>query len=203
MFVDPDDYINEDYLNALLHGQRESNADIVVAKVDVVLDDRLYPNRSEVFRLEAENRIRQFELINRRIIPSQKSNSELYDRISRASFSAWAKLFNIAIWEKIRFPEMVPRGEDLFTICETLSLAESVHYSDDAIYYYRVRNNGLSHSTITQDQYNMTKKSWLESCNRMIDKHPNERFKINALYAALEFLTLRPCLRKEKKYDNK
>ena len=202
VFVDPDDFINEDYLSALIHKQRESDADIVAAKVDCILDENMYPGRSDVFKLRVENFIRQSGLLNRRIIPSHDSKSELIDRISKASFSAWAKLFKIEIFEKIRFPEGVPKGEDIFTICEALSVAETVQYADDPVYCYTSRNNGLSHSTITQDQYNMTKKSWLESCNRMIDKHPNERFKINALYAALEFLTLRPCLRKEKKHDN-
>ena len=181
VFIDPDDYINEDYLCALINDQKETGVDIVQAEVLPFLDDNRFKAPSEIVTLIA-GKIAGKILSNTSVSPLF-SKSQIAEILPKMSSNCWGRLFRIGIWEKIRFPESLSWGEDTFTVLEALCEAESISLADKAVYCYRMMRNGsLSQQKMPLEKYDMIAKSWSESCKRIIKSNPYVQNSITRFY---------------------
>lgn len=177
VFVDPDDYINDDYLTALINEQKRSDADVVQAYIDLNTD-----NYKASHTIIQNSFIFVKSLSNRKI--SLKTKSSIIDTIAILRPSSWGYLFKYEIWKTLRFPEGINNGEDLFSVLEVLCNAESIESTDYAIYYYRIHNKGLSHRKISTNEFEDILRSWQKSCYHLIEEYKCSRWAINSLYAS-------------------
>jgi glycosyltransferase involved in cell wall biosynthesis len=171
VFIDPDDYINDEYLASLYIKQKRTKADVVIAETLPFLDDFRFKFKSEALTLIA-GKIAGRIMYNLKI-PPLNSKKQIAENITRLSGSCWGKLFKTKLWNNIRFPEGISWGEDTFTVYESLCNAESIHFTADAVYFYRMMRNGsLSRKKMPPDKRDIIINSWTECCNRMYKANP-------------------------------
>lgn len=133
-FVDPDDFISQNYFQTLLSEFRRIDADIAVSSVNVTAEDGNPEAYKIVNKIEAfiaglpENAVM---LDNRAVINGICNN--LF------SCSSWGKLFRRRLWGDTLFPTDTDLGEDVATIPAVIAKASRAICVPEAVYYYRQR----------------------------------------------------------------
>lgn len=180
-FVDPDDYIEADYLELLLDKQHGFDADVVFSAVECFLDKsgNAYVSAFNQFASEIMGKV-----VFNHGIPPLESKHGIAAYLSSMGTSSWGKLFKSWIWNDVRFPEGVSLGEDVFTVLDAVCNAERLCTEAGAVYHYRVRKTGLSHRRISPKEYNLIVSSWAESCNSIIEKIPEVKETVSSLYSS-------------------
>lgn len=119
-FVDSDDYVDEDYLEALLQGAQENNADLCVSS--------LYP----------ENVRASFDLS----ITPEYTRELLFLLENHLLFGPFIKLYRTSIIKKNRilFPEGISYGEDLIFNLDYLRIIDRISYINYCGYHYVSEN---------------------------------------------------------------
>lgn len=181
-FIDPDDYINEDYLSSMIHEQERTDADIVQAFVKSFFDDNTYifPSAYSRFMNSMLNIVLSIGC-NKDIFPLN-SKSQVIDNLPNLSSNCWGRMFKSVIWKRLYFPDGVPVAEDTFTVLEAICNSETICKADNALYYYRVRKSSLSHKKLSSEEYDITIKAWSKSCNRIIEANPDAKQYVSWLY---------------------
>lgn len=126
VFIDSDDYINDEFIESLLNKIQTTQSDIAIAKTILVPD--LVPLKLQL----SMNQMATFcEKIN--IVPNG---------------SCWNKMYKKKLLEQhdIKFPEGLYWEDNPFTIL-TLFYSKKICISDEAIYFYRQRKNSISKNT--------------------------------------------------------
>lgn len=116
VFVDSDDYVDEDYLEALLQGTQENNADLCVSS--------LYP----------ENIRASFDLS----ITPEYTRELLFLLENHLLFGPFIKLYRASIIKdhRILFPEGISYGEDLIFNLDYLRIIDRISYINYCGYHY-------------------------------------------------------------------
>ena len=127
MFVDGDDYIQRDMIEILYENMKIFNADISLADYTK--------------ELEAPVNIDP----NKRILLSKEDMyNSLYDEHTRATVCT-SIIKKSLFGEDLRFPEG-KIYEDAFVIHKLIDRANIIVYSDNVLYYYRMREDSITHS---------------------------------------------------------
>ncbi len=131
VFIDSDDYLENDYLEVLLKQLKTDKSDLVMCNYKVV------------------NEFNQFIRFNKSVTSLKKTNFPLYavDNpeviISKPAF--WNKMFSSSFLKShIFFPD-VSVGQDLSVMPVLFSKAK-ISYVENILYNYRILNNSISNS---------------------------------------------------------
>lgn len=127
MFVDSDDYIHLDIVKILYENIQIFNADISLGD---------YTKKAEML-MKGEPK----ESV---LLSKEDMYNSLYDKHTRAA--AWASIMKKSLFgEDLRFPD----GriyEDAFIIHKLIDRANIIVYSDNILYYYRMREDSITHN---------------------------------------------------------
>jgi len=127
-FVDSDDYVKKDYIEYLYKLIKSENAEMSICqKVELYSD-----NTTKDF---VDNTIKIYN-----------KESFLLDFLyGKLQAYAWAKMYKIELFEKIRYP----KGrifEDIAIIYKLVDICDKIVYGGESKYYYLIRNNSLAWS---------------------------------------------------------
>lgn len=133
LFVDADDYIDWNYLVALLDRQAATDADVVIGSIEYV-----WPDSCHNIRLVSDS---QFDSERDYWISAyQKSgqSSLVHYTVS------WGKLIKREAWGQLEFKEGKIH-EDEFAIHRLIAQTERIVFTSSASYFYRMNENGIMH----------------------------------------------------------
>ena len=142
-FIDPDDWIDENYLDVLYNSITENDADI--ALVDSLVH---YAKRA------VEN---HFLDTGKTVLSGESKNKLLYQLFSRTicdyyppeipAGTVWAKIFRTDFLSArdLRFLPGLKRMEDILFCMYAYEEAEKIAYLPDCLYHYRVSGDSVSH----------------------------------------------------------
>ncbi len=137
-FIDSDDFIEADYLKKLYQGIEESNADISMCgwymvndSGDTILETHQYTNGKK--------------LITGRDLCLLRYQNGLV-------ITVWCKLFKKELLKNVRFP-VGCASEDQAVVPKLYYQAGKVCLVGQQLYYYRVRNNSLAHSSFSAKNF--------------------------------------------------
>lgn len=147
VFVDSDDYVDEDFLASLWEAKIKYSADIVCSQLIFEFDTG---KSKPVMKFED--------------IITDAKHAQVYTLHSRYSgVSACAKLFKTEYLKKYPYPKG-KFNEDLYTTYWHLELASIVAFIDKATYHYVQRNNSICYADINME----TIKQSIEVCQNYI-----------------------------------
>jgi glycosyltransferase involved in cell wall biosynthesis len=143
-FIDPDDWVELDYIQRMVGLAEETEADIVVSNFW-----REYDDRSERMR-------------NAAAIPTiiaDKNSAFRYgfeaDVYSGFKMFVWNKLFRSKFFASretsglgFRMDPMLSTGADVLLSAMCILNADRIAYTQDALYHYRIREESLMRSTV-------------------------------------------------------
>lgn len=176
-FIDPDDWIDENYLDVLYNSITENDADI--ALVDSLVH---YAKRA------VEN---HFLDTGKTVLSGESKNKLLYQLFSRTicdyyppeipAGTVWAKIFRADFLKQneIRFLPGLRRLEDVLFCMDAYEKAKRIAYQPDCLYHYRVSQASVSHRydpQIVQDH-----EMFFQEANRFLDGNHKEQVLYDAL----------------------
>lgn len=134
MFVDSDDFIDDDTVQCMVEGLKNSGADIVCVGLRKVFSDtnRIEPDQYVPGEYEREEAIKHLLL---------------WDGVVR-SF-AWGKLYRTDLVGELRFIEALKYGEDTPFVYKALTRSMRLCQLPDVKYNYLQRSSSLTGSTYT------------------------------------------------------
>lgn len=135
-FVDPDDYVANNYLDTLYKLIKETSAQISIVASDSVKENINYVAQEEYLEINLEKKV-------------ELSKQETLDvMLSRNGFgiAPWGKLFKSNLFSKIKWPEG-KIFEDLITIPYIVDKCNKIVFlsgEDNALYHWRSRSNSTT-----------------------------------------------------------
>ena len=133
LFVDADDYIDRNYLVALLDRQAATDADVVIGSIEYV-----WPDSRRNIRLVSDS---QFDSERDYWISAYQKS----DRSSLVHYTvSWGKLIKRETWGHLEFKEGKIH-EDEFAIHRLTAQTERIVFTSSASYFYRMNENGIMH----------------------------------------------------------
>lgn len=145
-FIDPDDYIGNNYFHALVRDMRCSGAEVATASRCIIREN----GKEDGFEL-----LNWFERrVNEKYQHKMMDNNGVIDAIADGAFdcSCWGKIYCRDLWGATKFPVGVDYGEDLMVVLNVIARAKSAVYAPKAIYYYRQRHGSLVHNDLTKER---------------------------------------------------
>lgn len=127
LWIDPDDYISENYFNVIV-GTLASN------KCDILIFDYIIEKNGKKIPKQYQSKagfVDRWNFLND-IVDDQLIQSQL-----------WQKVFCRKLFEGIAFPENVKCMEDYAILHKIIERTSNIFYINQPLYYYRVRNDGL------------------------------------------------------------
>lgn len=130
VFIDSDDFVNEDYLQKLLHSITCNNADIAICGFLRVNND--------------EHCISGSNFTFQEVLTAQECLNYYFNGIERTFFVvAWNKIYKRNVFDKLRFP--VGRvHEDVYVFHELFAADRVISVVFSQLYSYRLRNNSIT-----------------------------------------------------------
>lgn len=125
LFLDSDDYIEENSLARLVELQKQSNADIICTQ----------PNSRISYKNVTFNR---YKILN------GLTALKMFLNLRKISGFAWGKVYKRQVLKNIRFPENMKYGEDGVFSYKALLSSQRIVYSNASFYHYEVRENTLT-----------------------------------------------------------
>lgn len=146
-FIDPDDFISENYFSCLVGDLMAANAECAVSTFQCVLENGEEGIFKFLNKLEAKGRSNINHIM--------RTNEEVIDAICTNLFScvSWGKVFTRELWGDARFPVGVDLGEDMMTVPPVIIRAKSAVCVPEARYFYRQRERSLLHGTVSRKRY--------------------------------------------------
>ncbi len=126
-FVDSDDYIDESMFEYLLSGIEKTDADISICNVTHFSSNRTWTDSLDPCFISGTEGVRN-----------------LFLDFSYHNF-VWNKLYAARLWKNVRFPKG-RTFEDILTTWQTFRQADRIIVLPDAKYFYRHREDGISHN---------------------------------------------------------
>ena len=161
-FIDSDDYIDDNYLKYMYDLILKENAQICMVQGQLLLENE-EPHK---FPINVEKCVSTEEAIRMMLLRKE------------ATHTSWGKLYDVSLWENIRFPKG-QNYEDYATTYHVFSKATRVVYSDAKLYYYIQRLGSIMHDACSiktlsvldvadnVSEYLLTK--WPESSDEILD----------------------------------
>lgn len=128
LFVDSDDWIDADMVEALMTIACKNDADIVIC--ENVIND-----------VTCDKRAADIKVLN------QNEAIALFLEHKELRGSLWNKLFKTSLLHNIRFHYGISLGEDALFCWEVLQRASNVMRTENQYYHYRMLETSLTHST--------------------------------------------------------
>ncbi|MEE6637647.1 glycosyltransferase family A protein [Limosilactobacillus pontis] len=140
LFIDPDDFISANYLDELLHSDK-NNSDIIISKIC-----KYYPSgKIDKFNFVIESGYYDRKKISTEIFPHMINNGKVLDR--GISITRWGKLIkkSLVVKNMTLVDNGITFGEDFNLMIPILLNAKSIyiHEVNNATYYYRIRNDSM------------------------------------------------------------
>lgn len=168
-FIDPDDWVAEDYVFKLLQAIKTSKSDFVISDCFVCYDDHAKDNRflnMDEGVLTGENKnLLLYQLISKKLCP--------YYPPEIAAGVPWAKMFKKSFIDTngLAFIPGMKRMQDNIFCLYAIEYADKIHYLPEKIYYYRKEENSasLKYSTgiVTNfEKYFDETRKFLDSCHK-------------------------------------
>lgn len=158
MFVDGDDFLNENIVNELLNTLEEKKLDIIACNYSMYYSqsEKVVGNKTDTTNLNESS----IDFIKRLFEPEKRF------------CSAWAKLYKMSLLKNMCYPENIYFGEDMFTAHILFDKAKKVGYIDKELYYYSQEGVSLVRSKFNVNKINMVvaAKNWVELCQ---EKYPS------------------------------
>lgn len=155
MFVDSDDWLQDNCVEILYEIQKKYKADLVIGgvqKIEDITGNILWATKN-LSPLEYE----------------YKSNEEAMKDMFINGCASWARLYKKSIHEGILFPKG-EINEDEAIVLEILNRCEKVVKTNRVIYNYRFRTE-----SITSTNWNLKKIDWYEHCKNNL-KYVEENY---------------------------
>lgn len=155
-FIDSDDYVSNDYVEYLYNLLKKYNVKLSICDFKKVWKETDITAKEET----------KIEVLN-----SEKAFKNLLFS-QGIDISAWAKLYQIDLWENYEFP----KGkcyEDSAIIYKLIDRAENVAFGNKQCYYYVARPGSIS----KQKGFNKNEEDYIENTKQMLgfirEKYPN------------------------------
>ncbi len=129
-FIDPDDFIENNFFSFHMKNMQENNADISICGRYIYYDDKKssrFPTNAMFLSLSSE------EAIN-------CMNLRCFGYFDSAP---WDKIYQRELFNEIRFP-LNKLSEDWFIMHELFELANKIVFNSTPLYYYRQRQGSLT-----------------------------------------------------------
>ena len=148
MFLDSDDWLENDTIEKLVKSALDSSADVVVFEYSVDYPD----GRSDVHRHE-------------NLKGNMTIQDAVYHTIAGTNRFAWSKLYKREYVGNIRFDETIHHGEDTLFACLVMAQCRSAYFLPEPLYRY-VQSEG---SATRKSYFNTRLLSGKEAYLRLID----------------------------------
>lgn len=145
-FIDPDDFISENFFSFLVGDLSANGAEIAVSSFFYVTEQ----GAEGIY--EVQNFI---DLELKRHLPHlMPTNADVIDALCENLFScvSWGKIFTRELWGNARFPVGIDLGEDMQIVPSVIAKAKAAVYCPEARYFYRQRKRSLLNGTVTRDR---------------------------------------------------
>ena len=129
-FIDSDDMVASDYLQALLDDATQLDCDIACC-------GKRHFERTPPIKHTAKSRAQALS-------PTQAVENALYQQ-DRPDYSAWNKLYSAKLWANREFPKG-KYFEDMATIPQIFFDAKKISFSPTPLYFYRIRKQSILNS---------------------------------------------------------
>lgn len=148
-FVDPDDYVEKNFIETMYNNIIKYNADISIVGFKNVYEKK---NNNE------ENKVddRGIKFYN-----SKEAIEKLFDKNSFNNY-AWNKLYKKSLFDSIKFP-VNKKMEDLGTMYKLFSLAKKIIYQNIELYNYVIRDGSITNNKnikFYQDMYELARERY-------------------------------------------
>lgn len=159
-FIDPDDFISENYFSCLVDDLLASNAECSVSTFQYVFESGKEGAYELLNKLETRGRRSRNRIM--------RTNKEVINALCDNLFScvSWGKVFTRELWGNARFPVGIDLGEDMMTVPPVIVKAKSAVCCPDARYFYRQRKRSLLNGTVTRERF----EEDLEASRIMVDR---------------------------------
>lgn len=184
-FIDSDDWIEKDFIQLLVQGIEEKQADISVVGIVKVTDFNKINFKTETF----EN---WFEY-------SRKQAMKVLFTSNLISYSAWNKLYKRRLFTEIRYP-IGMLMEDKATTYRLIDLADKIVVNTSTKYHYYLRQNSILRRSFNHKNFDSFEIH--DQMVRFIDqKYPELSIYVRSRYV---YEAIRMLMRMiESNYDNK
>ncbi len=176
-FLDADDWVAPDYLEQLIQTAKSTQADMLVCEYKKVYDaDR---------KMEEETRGQQ------QGFAAKAYNKEDYIKqcLLEGYTHCWGVLYKLSLLEGIRFPARVTIGEDVLFLIDTVLQAEKIVVTEYDGYRYYINENGAMNRKFTPSYMDQI-LCWQKAKEKLIDKYPATRNKINSILVVSTMLVV-------------
>lgn len=127
-FIDSDDSVDVNYLGYMYDLLKKNNAQIAIVQGQVLLETEK-PLETKATK---EKTLKTVDAVRMMLLRRD------------ATHTSWGKLYDAALWEKIRFPKG-QNYEDYATTYNVFAQADTVAYSDAGLYFYIQRTGSIMH----------------------------------------------------------
>ena len=165
-FIDSDDTIEPQMYEILLNNMQRNDARMSICGRKIV---------DEAGNITEPRYIRKNQLV-------LDGKSAIVEMNSHMSFdmSACDKLYDITLWEDIRYPEG-KLSEDFFVIYRLLDKSQKIVWTPEAFYRYFQRNNSISRNTVIKQDFIEASE---EQMHYIQKKYPDIDYVGKAAYAS-------------------
>ncbi|MBM7636424.1 glycosyltransferase family 2 protein [Streptococcus saliviloxodontae] len=135
LFVDNDDWLEENHIRVLYDSLKETDSDIAVANFTEFIQER----GTFSFHLRPEDYFQQ-------VYTPQEWFKKQYDghfAFSQCFTVPWVKLYKASLFENIVYPEK-EKVEDDYTTWKLYLMADRIVYSNTGIYFHRKRSTSVT-----------------------------------------------------------
>lgn len=147
-FIDSDDFIPENAIEKWVHYIKEYHANIVVGKYQIYnKGDILERNNTEkVEKWSVCDALRYMFIIDGKVC------------------SAWGKLYDARLFERLKYPEEIQYAEDMYVIHLLFHEAENIVFTNDIQYYYSQEGESLVRSAFSEKKLQRVEavEKWIE-----------------------------------------
>lgn len=143
-FIDSDDYVENNFVEALYYSIQKNSSDIAVAAYRRVTDDG-----DISYDIKPGEKSECWSNIDALILM-------LYQKI--ISISACSKLYSIELFNEIRFPKG-KLYEDILTVPQLFLNAKKISYENKSLLNYRIRKGSITASTFKAKDVEMLENS--------------------------------------------
>lgn len=185
IFLDSDDWIDEEMLNALYETIEEKKADMVCSQFK-----RVFSNGKE--------KKAAFKFSD--IICNDLESMVYHMHITRyINAAAWAKLIKKELIDKITFPDNLAIGEEHNMVSQLLWNASRVVIVDAAYYNYYIRDDSISHAGYNK-KYGNSLENYIKIESGFEKAFPKYKTYLRGFYVEYEMAVITAMCR-NKNYD--
>lgn len=168
-FVDPDDFIPNDYYYQMVNVLHSVGADFTKSKTEYVEE-----NGSVCKDMKLAERVFP-KLFPYEDLVIYDCNEKVQEALCRNAFSCvcWGKVYTKNLWGDAHFPTGIDLGEDMMTVPRTLLKASKAAEVNTTHYCWRQRKKSLLHGTISRERLIMDLQASTEMYKQLCEQSPD------------------------------